>query len=181
MDPEPPIRLEPLEDSHIARYLALSGDPLLLETMGWDPFEPDEEERFLRFIETITVPQLSGGRTIAFSIIDSSSETPIGYLTIKGFREGGTTAEVGIAIMDKDYRSRGLGTVALKTAARYAFEELDIAHLVLTVFPSNKAGIHSYEKVGFKQTDTLKESWELPDGSFADMIVMELTKPEAGS
>lgn len=178
MEPEPPIRLQPLEDSHIVSYLALSGDPVLVETMGWDPFESDEEERFLRYIETITVPQLSGGRTIAFSIMDATSETPIGYLTIKGFREGGTTAEVGIAIMDRDYRGRGLGTAALNLAAEYAFNELEIAHLVLTVFPANKAGIRSYEKVGFKQTDVLKESWEMPDGSFADMIVMELTKPE---
>jgi RimJ/RimL family protein N-acetyltransferase len=181
MEPEPPIRLEPLEDSDIARFLALSGDPVLVETMGWDPFEPDEEERFLRYIETITVPHLSGGRTIAFSITDSGSGTPIGYLVIKGFREGGTMAEVGIAIMDKEYRGRGLGTEALKLAAEYAFEELEIAHLVLTVFPSNKAGIRSYEKVGFKQTDVLRESWEMPDGSFSDMTVMELTKPQENS
>lgn len=178
MEPEPPIRLEPLEDSHVARYLPLSNDPVLIEAMGWDPFEPDEAERFRRYIETITVPNLSGGRTIGFSIIDSSTDTPIGFLAIKGFREGGTTAEVAIAIMDKDYRGKGLGTKALKLAAEYAFGELEIAHLVLTVFPENTAAIRSYEKIGFKQTDVLRESWEMPDGSFADMVVMELTKPE---
>jgi len=177
MEPEPPIRLEPLEDSHIARYLTLSDDPLLIETMGWDPFESDEDERFRRYIETITVPNLSGGRTIGFSIVDASSDTPIGYLSIKGFREDGTTVEVGLAIMDKDYRGRGLGTEALRLAAAYAFDELDIAHLVLTVFPNNTPAIRSYQKVGFKQTDVLKESWEMPDGSFADMLVMELAKP----
>ena len=83
--------------------------------------------------------------------------------------------------MDKDYRGKGLGTKALKLAAEYAFGELEIAHLVLTVFPENTAAIRSYEKVGFKQTDILKESWEMPDGSFADMVVMELTRPENGS
>ncbi len=178
MEPEPPIRLEPLEDSHVTRYLPLSSDPALVEAMGWDPFELDEEERFLRYIETITVPNLSGGRTIAFSIIETSSDTPIGYLTIKGFREGGTSAEVGIAIMEKEYRGRGLGTMALKMAADYAFNELGIAHLVLTIFPSNLSAIRCCEKVGFRQTDVLKESWEMPDGSFADMVVMELTRPE---
>ena len=53
---EPPIRLIPLEDDHIARYLALSGDPVLLQTMGWKPFAPDERERFRATMHTSPSP-----------------------------------------------------------------------------------------------------------------------------
>ena len=177
MASEPPIRLVPLEDEHIARFLVLSSDPVLVETMGWKPFDPDERERFLRYVENITVPNMAGGYTIALSIVSTTDNTPIGYLSLKGVRDGGTGAEIGLAIMDKDYRGRGLGTEALKLAAAYAFDELELSILVLTVFPNNAPAIRSYETVGFVRTDILKESWELPDGTFADMWVMELYRP----
>jgi RimJ/RimL family protein N-acetyltransferase len=179
MDDEPPhIRLSPLGDEHITRLLPLSGDPVLLQTMGWKPFDSDEDERFINYVQNVTVPNLFGGRTIALAILSADDDKPIGYLSLKGVREGGTAAEIGIAIMDAEYRGRGLGTEALRQAAEYAFRELEVSHLVLTVFPDNTPAMRSYEKLGFKTTEVLKESWELPDETFADMWVMELTREE---
>lgn len=176
MASEPPIRLVPLEDEHIARYLALSADPVLVETTGWKPFEPDERERFLRYIENITVPNMAGGHTIVFSILTAEG-LPIGYASLKGVRDGGTGAELGLAIMDKDYRGRGLGAEALRQVIAYAFGELELSLLELTVFPSDTAAIRSYEHAGFVRTDILKESWQLPDDTLADLWVMELYRP----
>jgi RimJ/RimL family protein N-acetyltransferase len=179
MDDEPPhIRLSPLGDEHITRLLPLSGDPVLLQTMGWKPFDSDEDERFINYVQNVTVPNLFGGRTIALAILSADDDKPIGYLSLKGVREGGTAAEIGIAIMDAEYRGRGFGTEALRQAAAYAFSELEVSHLVLTVFPDNVPAMRSYEKLGFKTTEVLKESWELPDETFADMWVMELTREE---
>ena len=178
MEDEPPVRLAPLEDSHIARYLSLSADPVLIDTMGWKPFDPDERERFLRYVENITLPYLMGGRTVAMSIISTPDNTPIGYLSLKGVREGGTGSEIGLAIMDEDYRGRGLGTMALRQAAEYAFDEMELSVLVLTVFPDNEPAIRSYGKVGFKKTEILKESWLMPDGNYTDMWVMELSRDD---
>lgn len=178
MEDEPPVRLAPLEDSHVSRYLSLSADPVLLDTMGWKPFDPDEQERFLRFVENITVTYLMGGRTVALSIISTQDSTPIGYLSLKGVREGGTGAEIGLAIMDKDYRGRGLGTMALRQAADYAFNELELSVLVLTIFPGNAPAMRSYEKVGFKKAELLQEAFEMPDETFADMWVMELSRDD---
>ncbi len=178
MDDEPPVRLAPLEDSHVARYLSLSADPVLIDTMGWKPYDPDDAERFLRYVENITVPHLMGGRTVALSIVSTADGTPVGYLSLKGVREGGTGAEIGLAIMDKDYRGRGLGTIALRLAADYAFDELELSVLVLTVFPGNEPAIRSYEKVGFKKTELLKEAFEMADETFADMWVMELSRDD---
>jgi RimJ/RimL family protein N-acetyltransferase len=179
MDDEPPhIRLSPLGDEHITQLLPLSGDPVLLQTMGWKPFDSDEDERFINYVQNVTVPNLFGGRTIALAILSADDDKPIGYLSLKGVREGGTAAEIGIAIMDAEYRGHGFGTEALRQAAAYAFSELEVSHLVLTVFPDNVPAMRSYEKLGFKTTEVLKESWELPDETFADMWVMELTREE---
>ena len=178
MEDEPPVRLAPLEDSHVTRYLPLSADPVLIDTMGWKPFDPDDAERFLRYVENITVPHLMGGRTVALSIVSTVDDTPVGYLSLKGVREGGTGAEIGLAIMDKDYRGRGLGTTALRQAAEYAFDELELSVLVLTVFPGNEPAMRSYERVGFKKTELLKEAFEMADETFADIWVMELSRDD---
>ena len=92
------------------------------------------------------------------------------------FGIAGSIGNKYIAIMDAAYRGRGLGTEALRQAAEYAFRELEVSHLVLTVFPDNTPSMRSYEKLGFETTEILKESWELPDETFADMCVMELTR-----
>lgn len=176
-DEDSSVHLAWLEEEHIARYLQLSDDPVLLETMGWKPFDPDEKDRFLNYVENTTVSFLMGGRTVALSIISNKDNTPIGYLSIKGVREGGTGAELGIAIMDKDYRGQGLGAEALRQAINYAFQELELSVLVLTVFPDNVAAIRAYEKVGFKKTELLKESWLMPDDTYSDMWLMELSRP----
>jgi len=173
----PPIRQIPLKDEHIARYLPFSHDPVLIATMGWQPFAPGEIERFRQYVENLTVPNMIGGCTIAFSIVANETGAPIGYLSLKGVRDNGPGAEVGIAIIDQSYRGRGLGTEALRQAADYAFQELDISVLALTVFTDNTPAIRSYEKLGFTRTELLMNSWTLPDGSLIDMWMMELYRP----
>jgi RimJ/RimL family protein N-acetyltransferase len=172
------VRLVPLEEAHIARYMSLSDDPVLTATMGWHPFGPDEGTRFLSYVRGITVPCLPAGRTDAFSVVAIEEGTPIGYVSLKGIRDRSPGAEVGIAIMDAAYRGQGLGTEALRQAANYAFRELGLSVLTLTVFTDNTPAIRSYEKLGFTRAELLPNSWTLPDGTLTDMWLMELYDPD---
>jgi len=122
------------------------------------------------------LPNLDDGKAIVFSIIDASDNKAIGYTSIKGISETEACAEVGIAIMERDYRGQGYGTEALRHVVDYAFNELGLSLLGLTVFPSNQRAIRAYEKVGFRKTEVLKDSWLLPDGEYADMWMMELSR-----
>ncbi|MFC1937895.1 GNAT family N-acetyltransferase [Chloroflexota bacterium] len=174
MEAETRVYLSPLQDEHIDRYMALSDDPELIATMGWRPFGTDEKERFNQFSQVLTLPNLEDGKVIVFSIIHASDKKAIGYTSIKGISETETRAEVGIAIMEREYRGQGYGTEALRHLTDYAFNELALNLLGLTVFPSNHRAIRAYEKVGFRKTRILEDSWLLPDGEYADMWVMEL-------
>ena len=178
MDTKVRVYLSPLEDKHIYRYMQLSDDPELVATAGWKPFGPNEKERFLQWFEVLTLPYLDHGKTVIFSIISAADEKAIGYISIKGITKAKPGAEIGIAIMEKGYRSRGYGTEALKLAAQYAFNELGLALLGLTVFPSNQRAIRAYEKVGFRKREILKQSWQMPSGKYADMWLMELTRSQ---
>ena len=176
MEAESRIYLSPLQDEHISQYMALSDDPELIATMGWRPFNSEEKDRFAEFSQVLTLPGLEGGRAVVFSIINAADNQAIGYVSIKGIGNTVARAEVGIAIMVREYRGRGYGTEALRLVANHAFCEIGVTRLGLTVFPSNQRAIRAYEKVGFRQTEVLEDSWLLPNGECADMWVMELSR-----
>ena len=176
METEERVCLSPIQDEHIDRYMSLSNDPDLIATMGWRPFGSDEKERFKQFSQVLTLPNLDYGKATVFSIINTADNKAIGYTSIKGIDEKEARAEVGIAIMEKEYRGHGYGTEALRHVVDYAFDELGLTLLGLTVFPSNQRAIRAYEKVGFRKIVVLEDSWLLPNGEYADMWVMELSR-----
>ena len=170
------VYLADLEEEHIRCFLQLSDDPELIDTMGWRPFGPQERERFLQVAQVLTLPYCGDGQPVFFSIISAAEEKPIGYVALKGINEDISSAELGIAVMEKEYRGQGYGREALELALRYAFEELGLVKIGLTVFPSNKRAIRAYEKAGFKTKKVLKKSWLMPDGEPVDMLLMEATR-----
>jgi len=169
------VYLSPIEDEHIHYYMSLSDDPELIATMGWKPFRPNEKDRFIDFCQVLTLPNLKDSESIVFSITNTINHKAIGYVSIKGINRVEGNAEIGIAIMEREYRGKGYGTEALKQAVNYAFNELSLTLLGLTVFPSNQIAIQAYEKVGFQKAGLLENSWLLPGGEYADMLVMELS------
>jgi RimJ/RimL family protein N-acetyltransferase len=154
--------------------MSLSDDPELITSMGWKPFRPNEKERFIEFTRVLTIPNLKDGESIVFSITSAVNNKAIGYVSIKGINKEEGCAEVGIAIIDKEYRGKGYGTEALKQAVDYAFNEISLTSFGLTVFPSNKRAIQAYERVGFRKTGRTVP-WLLPSGEYVDMQVMELS------
>lgn len=176
MKTETRVYLAPLEDEHIDHYMSLSDDLDLIATMGWRPFGPNEKERFIQFSQVLTLPDLDSDKVKVFSIISVAGDKAIGYVSIKGICETEARAEVGIAIMEREYRGQGFGTEALRQAVDYAFNKLGLKLLGLTVFPSNQRAIRAYEKTGFRKTHVLKNSWLLPSGEYTDMWLMELSR-----
>jgi RimJ/RimL family protein N-acetyltransferase len=170
------VYLLPITHDHISHLIGFSDDPELIETMGWHPFRYNESERFIKTIEILTLPDCGNGDPVTFCIIAYKNDIPIGYVTIKGIHNDKAKAEIGIAIMDRRYRSGGYGTQALKFVADYAFNTMNLANLSLTVFPSNKRAIKAYEKVGFKTVGILKKLWTMPNGEKIDMLLMALNK-----
>jgi len=172
------VCLVPMQEEHIVRYLKLSGDPALISTMGWAPFQHDERERFLQSLETTTIPGHESGLPIRLSIVTSKEALPIGYVVLIRLASAKNTAELAIAIMERGYREGGYGSEALRLAIAYAFERLQVSRIMLTVFPYNSRAIHVYEQCGFKKTQLLTKAWTLPDHTKADMLVMEFEKAQ---
>jgi RimJ/RimL family protein N-acetyltransferase len=57
---------------------------------------------------------------------------------------------VAIGIGDREDWGKGYGTDLMKLLLRFAFTEVNLRRLTLTVFEYNPRAIRSYEKVGFR-------------------------------
>lgn len=79
------------------------------------------------------------------------------------------------------YHGRGLGTDALRTMARYLFE--DRGHHRLTIDPAadNVAAIATYGKIGFKPVGVMREYERGPDGTWHDGLLMDMLREASPS
>jgi RimJ/RimL family protein N-acetyltransferase len=85
-------------------------------------------------------------------------------------------ATLGIAL-GREYTGRGYGSDAMRVIVDYAFRELGLHHLQLSVAPFNQAGIRAYEKAGFVEEGRHRES-VLHDGHWHDDVLMSLLDHE---
>jgi len=78
---------------------------------------------------------------------------------------------VGIGIGSREDWGKGYGTDAMKIILRFAFTELNLRRVTLTVFEYNPRAVRSYEKVGFQHEGRLRGAL-LRDGKRWDMLYM---------
>lgn len=115
-------------------------------------------------------------RTVSFTIYeieaDPDEPRPVGIAGLKDVDFRNRTAEYEIVIGESDARGRGFGTETTRLVLDYAFTVLSLQNVMLTVYANNPAGIHAYEKAGFRQFGRRTSAIELA-GERSDVIFME--------
>ena len=82
-------------------------------------------------------------------------------------------AFIGIQIGERDCWGKGYGTDALRVLLRYAFGELNLYRVSLSVLEGNDRAMRSYEKCGFRYEGRERQAWTY-DGRRWDEIYMGL-------
>lgn len=130
------------------------------------------EEAWMR---TLCSQQMSYERV--FFAIETKDGRHIGNTNLFNSSPEVRLAELGIMIGDKDHWSRGLGADAIRTIARFGFEEMNLHRIVLQVFSYNPRGMACYRKCGFLEEVRMRQDmWY--DGAYHDTIVMGLLRSE---
>jgi RimJ/RimL family protein N-acetyltransferase len=101
----------------------------------------------------------------------------IGEIGLDGVSWSNGNAWVGISIGEKEYWGKGYGTDALQVLLRYAFTELNLHRINLTVFEYNPRAIRSYEKAGFVHEGRERKAL-LRGGQRWDMIYMGILRKD---
>jgi RimJ/RimL family protein N-acetyltransferase len=83
--------------------------------------------------------------------------------------------ELGIMIGEKSHWSKGYGTDALRTLVRFAFDEMNMQRVELTVYDFNERGQAAYRKAGFVEEGRRREAI-YTEGAYHDLIVMAVLR-----
>jgi len=91
-----------------------------------------------------------------FSIRTLAEDKLIGGLGLDVVNWPGRDAFVGLGIGETDYWSKGYGTDVMNVLLRFAFTEINLRRVTLTVFEYNPRAVRSYEKAGFRHEGHLR-------------------------
>jgi aminoglycoside 6'-N-acetyltransferase len=75
-------------------------------------------------------------------------------------------------------QGRGVGPDAIRTLARYLFEERGHHRLTIDPAASNARAIAAYAKVGFRPVGIMRRYERGPDGTWHDGLLMDLLRDE---
>ncbi len=73
-----------------------------------------------------------------------------------------------------DWHGRGLGADAVRTLARYLFEERGHHRLTIDPAADNERAIRSYQRVGFKPVGVMRRYERGADGTWHDGLLLDL-------
>ncbi len=114
---------------------------------------------------------------VGFAIRTLADDRLIGLIGLYVISWVNREAFMGIQIGERDYWGKGYGTDALRVLLRYAFDELNLDRISLSVLEGNERAMRSYEKCGFRYEGRERKVWAY-DGRRWDEVYMGLLREE---
>ncbi len=112
-----------------------------------------------------------------FTIRTVADNTLLGDIVLDVTEWNSRNAFVGLGIGPRDFWGKGYGTEAMQLILQYAFLELSLRRVTLTVFEYNQRAIRSYEKAGFCHEGRQRQRL-LREGKRWDMLFMGILRED---
>jgi RimJ/RimL family protein N-acetyltransferase len=113
--------------------------------------------------------QESSDKDFRFAIRPIDNENFMGVCAIEDIQWPHRVGWLSIAL-GADFQGSGCGTEAMRLLMHYAWNELNLHRLQLTVFDYNKPAVAMYEKLGFQKEGVFREFLQR-DGKRHDMYL----------
>ncbi|WP_060535284.1 GNAT family N-acetyltransferase [Paenibacillus bovis] len=130
-------------------------------------------EGVARFIEE----SAADSSRIDLLIILKPEEQPIGEISLMDIDRINRNAHIRIAIFESANCGQGYGTEAMEIVLDYAFGNINLHRVELSVFSFNERAIRSYEKLGFRREGVQREVLYY-DYEYHDAISMSILSHE---
>jgi len=157
------IYLRPLEMSDLERCQRWINDPDNRTTLvSHLPLNQNAEKEF---IERCSKPD----KEIHLAIVLNEGDRHIGTIGLFNIRWKDRAAEFGLMIGEADARGHGYGSEAIRLINKYAFEQLNLNRLELSVVAFNERAIRMYEAAGFVREGVRRET-VFSGGRYVDLI-----------
>jgi RimJ/RimL family protein N-acetyltransferase len=167
------VKLMAIAEGDIAVITTWYQDAGFLRLFDSTPAAPKTEKEMTQLIEA--AQQAHNGFIFAVRLLEG--DRIVGILGFDGIAWTHGTAFVSVGIGNARDRGRGYGREAMLLALHFAFDELNLHRVCLTVFAYNKRAITLYESLGFKREGVYREHL-LRDGQRHDMLLYGLLRQE---
>jgi RimJ/RimL family protein N-acetyltransferase len=167
------VRLTAIEPGDLPAVARWYRDSDYMRRLDADIAAPKTEKQVAEFIEE----QQKSATGFAFAIRPINSEDLIGYCGLEQILWSQQTTWLAIGIGEAAQRGQGYGTEAIRLLLRFAFDELNLRRVQLTVFSYNDTAIRLYEKLGFQREGVFREFLHR-DGELYDMLLYGLLRRE---
>jgi RimJ/RimL family protein N-acetyltransferase len=166
------VRLRAREPEDLERNLRWMNDrevrQFLLETRY--PVSRAEEEKWME------ANQGSSFQNVRLAI-ETKDGQHIGNIDLGPASPEHRRASLGVMIGEKECWGRGYGTDAIRTLLRFAFLEMNLNRVWLTVDENNARALACYRKCGFREEGRLRQD-RFKHGRYWDAIVMGILRAE---
>ena len=112
-----------------------------------------------------------------FAIVDIKEDKLIGTVGLHNVDYINRTATLGIFIGDRQYRSKGYGTEAIKLILDFGFNYLNLNNVKLDLMEFNERALACYKKCGFKEYGRRRKC-NFINGKYYDKIEMDILAEE---
>lgn len=140
-----------------------------------DPAELRSEKKIKEWMEKRTSDD--DPRRFSFSIRTLQDDRLIGFISLYLPLVHGCDAWVGIGIGERDFWGKGYGTDAMRLILRYAFTEINLHRVSLSLHAYNERARRSYEKAGFKLEGCIRGEG-LREGQHTNALYMGILRSE---
>lgn len=154
----------------LARWHDDAGFLRLLNACAAKPQTPDDVTKWLEEAQKASDGYL-------FAIRQRDGDELLGFIEIDGILWTHGVGWLGIGIGERENWGQGIGGEAMRLALNFAFNELNLHRIQLTVFAYNERAIALYEKLGFVREGAYREALHR-DGQRYDMFLYGLLRRE---
>ena len=167
------VRLRAIEREDIPTFVRWFNDPEVREfILMYRPMSMTNEERWFE-----SLAERKDDFVFAVEALVDEQWVHIGNIGLESVDWKNRFCTFGIALGEKEYWGKGYGTKAVRTALRYAFDELNLHRVELEVFAYNPRAIRCYEKAGFRHEGTRRQS-HFHNGQYHDAHRMGILREE---
>lgn len=157
------VVLRPIRPDDRPRLYGILAEPEVAR--WWAPRGPDEAVADL-FDDSEPTYAIELAGTVIGAIQYSEENTP-------DYRHAGIDLFV-----DTEHQGQGLGSDAIRTIARYLFEQRGHHRITIDPAVANERAIRAYERVGFRRVGVMRSYERGADGSWHDGLLLDLLRDE---
>jgi RimJ/RimL family protein N-acetyltransferase len=163
------VRLTAPREEDAAWFADWSTDDQYGRMLDDDPIRPQSPANFGHFS--------GGGSDPYFHVRTLMEDKLIGFVVLFNLKWASQTAEMAIGIGESTYRGKGYGSEALALLLNYAFNELNLYRVGLSVMAYNQPAIRAYERAGFV-LEGARRGMVLREGRRYDLLLYGILREE---